>query len=60
MRAGKLDLVPEELRETARQRLENDSASLSELAALHNPPITKSGLNQRLSRILRAAEEAEG
>ena len=60
MRAGKLDLLPEELRETARLRLENDSASLSELAALHNPPITKSGLNQRLSRILRAAEEAEG
>ncbi len=56
---NKLDTLPEELRTTARLRLENDSASLSELAHMHEPPISKSGLNQRLTRILRAAEDVE-
>lgn len=49
--------LPEEIRYTAKLRKENDSASLSELAMLHNPPITKSGLNQRLNKIMRLAEE---
>ena len=53
----KLDSLPEEMRYTATLRKENDSASLSELAMLHNPPITKSGLNQRLNKIMRLAEE---
>ena len=53
----KLQNLPEEIQYTARLRVENDSASLTELAMLHNPPITKSGLNQRLTKILRLAEE---
>ena len=53
---GKLGNLTEELRETARLRLENPDCSLDELALLHNPPITKSGLNHRLRRILDAAE----
>ena len=57
--AGKLDLLPDELRITAQLRTEYDSASLSELALLHEPPISKSGLNQRLSRILSVAEELD-
>ena len=52
---GKLDNLPEELRETARLRYENPDASLDALAELHNPPITKSGLNHRLRRIIEAA-----
>ncbi len=55
--AGKFSLLPEELRETAKLREENPSVSLVELAALHNPPITKSGLNHRLQKILRFAED---
>ena len=55
--AGKIPALPEELRETARLREENPDASLVELAALHNPPITKSGLNHRLQKILRLAED---
>ena len=51
---GKLDNLPEELRETARLRYENPDASLDALAELHNPPITKSGLNHRLRRIVEA------
>jgi len=53
----KLDQLTEELRYTARLRIENDSASLSELAMLHEPPITKSGLNGRLKRLMEAAEK---
>lgn len=55
------DLSPE-LRETATLRVEYPEASLEELARLHNPPITKSGLNHRLQKILLAAKacEAEG
>ena len=55
--AGKLDMLPPELAQTAHLRVEYDSASLSELAMLHEPPITKSGLNGRLSRILALADE---
>lgn len=55
----KLDTLPQELRETARLRIENDDVSLSELALLHEPPISKSGLNHRLEKICRAAEELE-
>lgn len=54
---GKIDNLPEELRETARLRYENPDFSLDALAELHRPPITKSGLNHRLSRIAEAADE---
>ncbi len=54
---GRLSALPEELQRTAALRVENDAASLSELALLHEPPISKSGLNQRLSKLLLAAEE---
>jgi DNA-binding protein WhiA len=50
-------LLDDELQVTARLRVENPSVSLSELAALHNPPITKSGVNSRLTKILLVAEE---
>lgn len=53
----KIDQLPEELRYTARLRIENDSASLSELAMMHEPPISKSGLNGRLQKLMEAAEE---
>lgn len=38
----KLESLPPELQETARLRLEHAEVSLTELAALHTPPITKS------------------
>lgn len=53
----KLVALGDDLTYTAMLRLENDSASLSELARLHQPPISKSGLNGRLSKILMFAEE---
>ncbi len=50
--AGALELMPDELRITAYLRLENADATLAQLAALHDPPITKSGVNHRLKRIM--------
>ncbi|MBE6556528.1 MAG: DNA-binding protein WhiA [Ruminococcaceae bacterium] len=52
--------LPEELYTTAMLRLENEDASLAELALLHRPPISKSGLNHRLQRLLHYAEEHGG
>ncbi|MBR4939653.1 MAG: DNA-binding protein WhiA, partial [Burkholderiaceae bacterium] len=40
--------LPEQLRVTAQLRLENPDATLSELALLHEPVITKSGLNRSI------------
>lgn len=54
--SGKLERLPEPLRETAKIRSENPDATLDELATLHDPPITKSGLNHRLQKLIEAAE----
>lgn len=58
IRTDRLAALPAELRETANLRVENPAASLKELAYLHNPPITKSGLNHRLQKILAAGMAA--
>ena len=54
--AGLLEKIGHELTESAKLRLENHSASLSELAAMHEPPITKSTLNNRFAKIMKMAE----
>lgn len=53
----RIDSLSEELRQTAELRMENPSASLSELALMHTPPITKSGLNRRLIKLMEAVKE---
>lgn len=55
-RAGILDTLPEKLKETARLRKENPEVSLSELAGMMNPPVSKSCLNHRLRKLVRLAE----
>ncbi len=55
--SNKIDALPEELRETARLRLENDQLSLTDLGKLFSPTVSKSGMRHRLERILRFAEE---
>lgn len=57
MDCGMLDSLDEDLRKTAELRIEHGEASLSELAALHEPPISKSGLNHRLSKLCELAEK---
>lgn len=54
---GRLESLPPELRTTAKLRVENPEASLEILAKLHNPPVTKSGLNHRLRKLLEEAEQ---
>lgn len=50
--SGELERMPDELKTTANLRLEHSDATLLQLAELHTPPITKSGVNHRLKKIL--------
>lgn len=54
--AMRLEAMPSELRQTASLREAYPDASLVELAKLHNPPLTKSGLNHRLQKIIAFAD----
>ena len=56
-KTNRLETMPEKLRETAKLRYDNPELSLSELAELFDPPITKSCLSHRLRKIAEAAEE---
>lgn len=53
--SGRFEILPEDIRMTAQLRMAHPDSSLVELASLHLPPISKSGLNHRLAKI---AEEA--
>lgn len=52
-----LGALPDVLEEMAKLRLENPDANLKELGDLVNPPISKSGVNHRLKKIIKIAEE---
>ena len=52
-----LSSLPDVLEEMAKLRLENPDANLKELGELVNPPISKSGVNHRLKKIIKIAEE---
>ena len=54
---GGLALLPEELREVARLRLENPDMSLRELGETMDPPLSRSGINHRLRRIVEHADK---
>lgn len=52
-----LETLSQELYETANLRIKHRDISLGELALKHNPPLTKSGINHRLNKILKIANE---
>ncbi|MBQ7203270.1 MAG: DNA-binding protein WhiA [Eubacterium sp.] len=52
-----LDSLSDSLREMAQIRLENPDLSLSELAEMFNPPLSRSGANHRLKRLIQIADE---
>jgi len=54
-RDGRFDSLPEKLRYTAALRETNPDLSLGDLAAIHEPPITKSCVNHRLDKIVKIA-----
>ena len=56
---GAMDKLPEKLRRAAVAREENPSASLSELAGMMEPPITKPAMGSRMRRLLELAEEVK-
>ena len=47
-----LDNLPPDLQEIAFLRIANPEASLSDLAMLSDPPISKSGVNHRLRKLM--------
>jgi DNA-binding protein WhiA len=55
--AGALDSLSPELRQLALLREENPDMSLRELGAALDPPLSRSGVNHRLQRLLTIADE---
>jgi hypothetical protein len=53
---NRLASLPEPIQTTALLRLANPEVSMSELAALHDPPITKSGVSHRLKKLVDISE----
>ncbi|MBE7012290.1 MAG: DNA-binding protein WhiA [Ruminococcaceae bacterium] len=51
-----LSEIPEDLSEIAKLRLQNRDLSLEKLGKLLNPPLSKSGVNHRMKRLLKMAE----
>ena len=49
--SGRLDTLPEKLREIVAMRLENPDSSLEELGGKLNPPVSKSTVNYRWNKI---------
>jgi len=56
---GRLQALPQKLRETAELREANPELPLAELALLASPPVTKSCLNHRLRKIVETAENKQ-
>ena len=54
---GGADLLTAELEEAARLRLGHPEATLMELARMPDPPISRSGMNHRLRKLTRIAEQ---
>ena len=50
-----INALPEKLREVARLRLENPDISITALGELCNPPLKKSGINNRMKKIEETA-----
>ena len=56
MASPEAEKLPKSLYEAAIVHQQNPGASIAELGSLMNPPISKSGMNHRLSRLIEIAE----
>ena len=54
---GLLDKLPEKMKQAVTAREENPEASLTELAAMMEPPISKPAMNHRLKKLVQMAQE---
>ncbi len=55
---GMLESLPKKLLQAANAREENPESSLTELAAMMEPPITKPAMNHRLKKLVELSKEA--
>ena len=55
--AGLFEKLPEKIKQAALARENNPSASLSELAVMMEPPITKPAMNNRMKKLVQLAKE---
>lgn len=55
--SGKFDELSSDLKATAELRLQYPFESLIKLAEMHNPPITKSGVNHRLKKLIELSKQ---
>ena len=55
--AGLLESLPQKLQQAAIGREQNPEASLTELAAIMEPPITKPAMSHRLKKLVEIAQE---
>ncbi len=56
---GVLESLPQKLLQAAKAREENPEATLTELAAMMDPPITKPAMNNRMKRLTELAKEKQ-
>ncbi len=56
---GQTDNLPPKLQQAAEARENHPAASLTELAAMMDPPITKPAMNHRLKKLVEMSKEAE-
>ena len=54
---GVLETLPTKIRQAAEARLANPESSLTELAAMMDPPISKPAMNHRLKKLMEMAKE---
>ena len=57
--SGKLDTLPDKLKETARLRVEHPEDTLAQLADRCDPPVTKSAMNHRLRKLVELGRGEE-
>ena len=55
---GLLEHLPQKLQAAAKAREENPESSLTELASMMEPPISKPAMNNRMKKLLQIAKEA--
>ena len=56
---GSLEHLPAKLLQAAKAREENPASSLSELAAMMEPAISKPAMNHRLKKLVELSKEGE-
>ena len=55
--AGLMEKLPAKMKQAADAREANPAASLTELAAMMDPPITKPAMNNRMKKLIQLAKE---